>query len=336
MEYKRLGNSGLLVSRFCLGGMTFGTSAIGSVDSSTAERLVDMSLDAGINFVDTANMYKKGVSEEMLGKALEGKRNKVVLATKVRAPMGEGPNEAGLSRKHVMDEVENSLRRLGTDYIDLYLLHWWDEMTPLEETLETMSDLVRAGKIRYIGASNFFAWQIVKALGLSSQHGWPSLKAIQMHYSLLCRDIEEEIIPMIRSEKVGLTVWSPLSGGYLSGKYQNTPDVRAPQGTRFGDRGDWFPYFNRELGDEVTKTLQTMAADYRATPAQLALAWLLHKSDVTSVLIGARKPEQLQENLKAEQILLHDADLAWLDEQTKPPQRYPGWMANRVTFSRSL
>ncbi len=325
MQYRSLGRSGLKVSPWCLGTMTFGDSQwkLGGVDQKTATTMVAMALDHGINFFDTADVYSHGAAETMLGKALSSRRAEAVVATKALGAMGPGPNDRGLSRKHLEDALVQSLGRLHTDYIDLYQVHGVDASTPLEETLETLSRFVTQGKVRYIGLSNYPAWQIVKAGLLSATHGYAPFISAQMHYSLVNRDIEYEVVPACLDQGLGIMVWSPLSGGYLSGKYKS---AKAPPGTRFGDRDLWFPPFDRALGQRVLAPLEKAAQDHRTTMPAVALAWLKDRPGVTSVLIGARSLDQLKANLEALDLELDPASRAELDQVSAPPPMYPGWM----------
>lgn len=334
MRYRRLGSTGLLVSELCFGAMTFGDSPwkLGGVDQQTADRMVGRCLEAGINCFDTADIYSDGASEEILGRSLGGRRGEVVLATKVFGRMGSGPNDQGLSRRHVLAAAEDSLRRLGTEWIDLYQVHGFDPLTPLEETLGALDDLVHAGKVRYIGLSNFAAWQIMKALAISDGHGWSRFVSAQMHYSLLGRDIEEEVVPLALDQGLGILCWSPLSGGFLSGKYRSG---ETPPGTRFGDRQLWFPPFDRELGFRVLQAVEEIAVEAGATPAQVSLAWLLTRDGVASVILGARRLEQLEDNLRAAELTLAPEQVARLEELTRPAARYPRWMLERQSAGRT-
>jgi len=334
MRMRNLGRTGLIVSELCFGTMTFGQSQwnLGGVDQKTANEMVARAVDAGVNFFDTADVYSGGQAEEMLGQAIRGRREGLVIATKVRGRMGSGPNDAGLSRKHILSAIDQSLRRLDTDYVDLYQVHGWDALTPLEETLDALDAVVRSGKARYVGVSNYAAWQIALALGRSDCRHQARFISAQMHYSLLCRDIEEEVVPLLQDQGLGLLVWSPLSGGFLAGKYRR--DAEPGAGTRFHDRGMWFPPFDRELGFQVVEKLREMAVRYQATPAQLALAWLLAKPWVSSVIIGARNFGQLEENLKAADVQITADDLAVLDRMTAMPARYPRWMIARQAGDR--
>ena len=326
MKYRPLGDTGVFVSELCLGAMTFGGAkqfweVIGGLDQSAATALVHRALDAGINLLDTANVYSAGESETMVGKALQGRRHQVVLATKVRGRMGPGPNQVGLSRLHIVEAVEASLRRLGTDYIDLYQIHRPDPLTDLEDTLRALDDLVRAGKVRYLGCSNLEAWRLMKALGISREQRLERFRCSQSYYSLVGRDLERDTIPLLRDQGLGLLVWSPLAGGFLSGKFtRNGGDAEARR-AKFD-----FPPVDKEKGFAVLDVLAAVAARHQASVAQTALAWLLARDAVTSVIIGARKPAQLEDNLKAVEVVLADEDLKALDEVSAIPQAYPAWM----------
>jgi aryl-alcohol dehydrogenase-like predicted oxidoreductase len=327
VQYQQLGNTGVFVSRLCLGAMTFGGAdgifqAIGGLAQHDADTLVGNSLDAGINFFDTANVYSGGESETMLGKALGPRRKDVVVASKVFSRMGPGPNQIGLSRLHILQEAEASLLRLKTDYMDLYQIHGFDPLTPLEETLSTLTDLVRHGKVRYIGCSNLAAWQIMKALGISALGHLEKFVTLQAYYSLAGRDLEREIVPMLLDQKVGLLVWSPLAGGLLSSKFKRgaVADTDARR-TKFS-----FPPVNREKTYDIIDVMEAVAARRSATVAQVALAWLLHQPSVTSVIIGAKKAHQLKDNLGAVDVKLDAEDLKQLDEISRLAPEYPGWM----------
>jgi aryl-alcohol dehydrogenase-like predicted oxidoreductase len=337
MKYNLLGNTGLKVSSLCLGTMTFGGKGyfkvIGSQGQDIADELVKRSVDAGINFIDTANVYSEGWSEEITGQAIQNlglSRYDLILATKVRGTMGSGPNEKGLTRKHIMDQVEASLKRLKTDYIDLYQMHSYDPLTPLEETLRAFDDLVRSGKVRYIGASNVTAWQLMKALAYSEYKGLEKFVSLQAYYTIAGRDVEREILPLLRDQKVGLLVWSPLAGGFLSGKYKR--NATGEEGRR-NEKFD-FPPLNKDRAYDIMDVLHPMANEKNATLAQLALAWLLHQQSVTSVIIGANKIEQLNDNLKATGIILTADELEKLDAISKLPAEYPGWMLERTGSDR--
>lgn len=332
MKYNILGNTGLLVSELCLGTMTFGGrgywTAIGTLDQSAADELVRRSIDAGINFIDTANVYSEGLSEEMTGKAIKNlslKRDELVLATKVRGTMGAGPNQTGLSRSHIIQQVDESLKRLNTDYIDLYQIHGFDPFTPLEETLRALDDLVKSGKVRYIGASNLAAWHMMKALSYSEHHNLARFQSLQAYYTIAGRDLEREIVPMLQDQKVGLMVWSPLAGGLLSGKYKREGD--GPEGSRRIDFD--FPPVNKERAFDILDVLHPMAKEKGVSVARLALAWLLQQDVVSTVIIGAKKPEQLEDNLKATEVSFTNEELQKLDEVSQLPAEYPGWMIKR-------
>jgi aryl-alcohol dehydrogenase-like predicted oxidoreductase len=339
MKYKLLGNTGLKVSELCLGTMTFGGKgyfkAIGSLQQDSVDDIIKTSLDAGINFIDTANVYSDGMSEELTGQAIHNlgmNRDELVIATKVRGKMGEGPNDAGLSRKHIMQQVELSLKRLKTDFIDLYQIHSYDPLTPLEETLQTLDDLVRSGKVRYIGASNMASWQLMKALDYSAYNRLAKFVSLQAYYTVAGRDLERELIPLLNDQKLGLMVWSPLAGGLLSGKY-----TRDEQNKEGGRRANFdFPPVNRERVFNIIDVLQPMAEEKGTSVAQLSLAWLLHQPAVSTVIIGANKIEQLHDNLKAVDVQLTAEDLEKLDEVSQLPQEYPGWMLERTGGDRKL
>lgn len=330
MRYNRLGRTGLFVSELCLGTMTFGgegmRTAIGTLDQSESNALVKSALDAGVNFIDTANVYSNGLSERITGQALKDcgiARHDVVLATKALGPMGEGVNDRGASRHHLMNQVDASLQRLQTGHIDLYQIHGWDPATPMEETLRALDDIVRSGKVRYIGVSNWAAWQIAKALGLSERQRLEKFISLQAYYSLAGRDLEQEIAPMLESEGVGLMVWSPLAGGFLSGKYTR-------DGTEKGRRKEFdFPPIDKDRGYDAVEAMQAIAEEKSATVPQIALAWLLAKPFVSSVIIGARKPGQLHDNLGAISVELSGDDMARLDAAAPPKPSYPGWMIER-------
>ena len=295
MEYRRLGNTGLMVSELCLGCMTFGQEA----DEETSKGIVDRFLEAGGNFIDTADVYSNGVSEEITGRALKGVRDDVVLATKIRFPMGEGPNDVGLSRKHIMRGCEDSLRRLGTEYLDLYQVHCWDVITPLEETLSALTDLVRSGKVRYLGVSNFTGWQLMKSLAVSETNGFEKFVCLQPQYSLVERNIEREILPICVEEGLGVIPWSPLGGGFLSGKYRRGEEP--PEDSRIaGAVESMEEHWERRATERNWAALDVVARISEETGksyAQISLNWLLCQAGVTSPIIGARTPEQLDDNL---------------------------------------
>jgi aryl-alcohol dehydrogenase-like predicted oxidoreductase len=326
MKYRPLADTGVFVSELCLGAMTFGGAksfwaAIGGLDQAAATALVHRALEAGINFIDTANVYAAGESETMVGQALKGRRHEVVLATKVRGRVGPGPNQVGLSRLHIVEAVEASLRRLGTDYIDLYQIHRPDSLTSLEDTLRALDDLVRAGKVRYLGCSNLDAWVLMKALGISREQHLERFRCSQSYYSLVGRELERQTIPLLQDQGLGLLVWSPLAGGFLSGKFTRTGGDAAARRAKFD-----FPPVNKEKGFEVLDVLAAVAARHQVSVAQVALAWLLAQDVVSSVIIGARKPAQLEDNLKAVELELTAADMQALDEVSKLAPEYPAWM----------
>ncbi len=333
MRYKTLGRTGLFVSELCLGTMTFGGtgevwSKIGALQQREAEQLVGTAIDRGINFIDTADVYSAGLSEEITGQALHNlkiARHDVVLATKVFGPTGEGPNSRGNSRAHIIEGLKASLKRLKTDYIDLYQVHGFDPATPIEETLRALDILVQHGHVRYIGVSNWAAWQIAKAVGLSERHGLARFETLQAYYTVAGRDLERELVPMMRSEGIGLMVWSPLAGGLLSGKYGR--DQKGEHGSR--RQSFDFPPVNRERAYDVIDAMRPMAETRGVSIAQIALAWLLHQSHVMSVIVGAKRTDQLEDNIAATTVDLTAADLQALDQVSALPAEYPGWMFER-------
>ncbi|WP_291857822.1 aldo/keto reductase, partial [Marinilabilia sp.] len=311
MKYNMLGNTGLKVSELCLGTMTFGGrgmwTAIGALPQEKTNELVKMSVESGINFIDTANVYSEGLSEQMTGQAIRDlglKRDDLVLATKVRGSMGEGPNDSGLSRKHILQQAHESLERLNTDYIDLYQIHGFDALTPIEETLEALDSLVQSGKVRYIGCSNLAAWQIMKALGISNLNHLSKFVSLQAYYTIAGRDLERELVPMMLDQKMGLMVWSPLAGGLLSGKYNRNTETKEGRRVNFD-----FPPVNKEKAFDIIDVMQQIAESKKVTVAQIALAWLLHQPVVTSVIVGAKKPDQLTDNLKSVDVELSPDEL---------------------------
>ncbi len=333
MRYNRLGNTGLFVSELCFGTMTFGGGEgiwgmIGDLQQQEAEKLIGQALDGGINFIDTADIYAGGVAEQITGQALKNlkvKREEVVIATKVFGQMGENPNARGASRTHILDGIKASLKRLQLDYVDLYQIHGFDPATPMEETVRALESLVSQGLVRYVGVSNWMAWQIMKGLGIADRLGISRFASLQAYYSLAGRDLEREILSLLESEGLGLMVWSPLAGGLLSGKYGR--DLSAEEGSRrvIFD----FPPVDRERAWEVIDAMRPMAKARDCSVARIALAWLLHQPRVSSVLIGAKRPEQLADNLAAVEIELSAAELAILDEVSRLPQEYPAWMLER-------
>ncbi len=325
MKYNLLGNTGVLVSEIGLGTMNFGGegswNVFGALGDGEAAKLVDQALDAGVNFFDTSNIYSQGRSEETLGKALKGKRHQALIATKVRGRMGPGPNELGLSRLHILRQVDESLKRLGTDYIDLYQIHNPDQLTDWEETLRAMDDLVRSGKVRYIGSSNMTGWEIVKTRAISRQLGLHAFKSSQSYYSLAGRELEREIIPALIDQNMGLIVWSPLAGGFLTGKYSR--DNRGSEDDRHAKFA--FPPVDLEKTYGILDVLREIAAERETTASRVAIAWLLHQRAVTTVLVGAKRPEQLGDNLAASGLVLNADELARLDEVSRLPVEYPAW-----------
>lgn len=336
MKTRFLGCTGVRVSEICFGAMTFGGrgywTVVGQVQQKEADQLVNAAIDAGVNFFDTADVYSEGWSEEILGKALGSRRNDSVLATKVRGRTGPGPNDIGLSRRHIVDSCNASLRRLGTDFIDLYQVHSFDPRTPLEETLRALDDLVRAGKVRYIGVSNFTGWQLMKALAISEKQNLERFVTLQAYYSLVARDLENELVPLALDQKLGILPWSPLGGGFLSGKYRRGQP--RPQGARRSDPTQQFLQFDEEKGFDIVDELEQIAHNHGATIAQAALNYLLRKPGVTSVIIGARDEKQLADNLKASDWEMTAEEVARLDELSKPPRVYPYWMLERLAQDR--
>lgn len=330
MKYDTLGNTGLLVSQLCLGTMTFGGRSgiykhIGNVDQAGADELVKASLDAGINFFDTADVYSEGESEATLGRSFKNlgvARTDFVLATKVYSRMGDGRNDVGASRGHIMDAVEASLRRLGTDHIDLYQIHATDTITPIEETLRALDDLIRQGKVRYVGVSNWQAWRIATALGTSSRLNLARFDTLQAYYSIAGRDLERELAPLLEAEKMGLLVWSPLAGGLLSGKFDR--QNQSPEGSRRSSFD--FPLVDKERAWDVIDVMRPIADAHGCSPARIALAWLLSRPVVTSVIVGAKRLSQLEDNIAAVDISLSDEEIRQLDAISQLPSEYPGWM----------
>jgi len=334
MKYRALADTGVFVSELCLGAMTFGGrggmwEVIAGLDQSGVDQIVHRSLDAGINFIDTANVYAMGESETLLGKAIAGRRHEIVLATKVRGRMGKGANEVGLSRLHIAQAVEASLKRLGTDYIDLYQVHRFDAQTNLEDTLRALDDLVRAGKVRYIGCSNYAAWQMMKALSISREQHLERFRCTQSYYSLAGRELEREIIPLLKDQNLGLLVWSPLAGGFLSGKFTRNGGDEAARRASFD-----FPPVNKEKAFDIIDVLKSIADVREVTVAQVAIAWLLAQPATTSVIIGARKMSQLDDNLKSIAVSLTGDELKALDEVSKLAPEYPAWMSAAASDDR--
>ena len=331
MIYSKLGNTALIVSRLSFGAMTFGSgtgpfAAVSKVDEQNSETMIARALDAGINFFDTANGYAAGQSEIMLGKHLGARRKEVIVATKVGFRTSPALLDAGLGRSHILAACDASLRRLGTDYIDLYIVHREDRFTPLEETIQALDSLVRAGKVRYLGYSNWSAWRAATALQLQKSVGLAQFTSGQMHYALTGRDVEHDVVPFMQYAGLGMTVWSPLAGGFLSGKYTRE-NLKDPENRLSGF--DLLP-FDKELGFKLVERLREMGKAHSASVAQVALAWLLSKSIVSSIIIGASKMHQLEDNLGAINVALSDAELAELDALTAPVPQYPGWFSERT------
>ncbi len=324
MKYVQLGNSGLIVSKLAFGAMTFGSGSIPSVykvGQDQAQELVDRALAAGINFFDTADAYADGQSEEMLGRLLGSHRKDTIIATKVGNRVGPGLVHSGLSRKHLFDACESSLARLNTDYIDLYIVHKTDPFTPLEETLEALNDLVRQGKVRYIGYSNWPAWMAAQAVQMQRERRLATFINGQMYYSLVGRDIEHDTVPFMKDNGVGLTVWSPLAGGFLSGKYTRN-NLNDPNNRLSGF--DFLPH-DKDWGFTVLDAIRDIAHKHDATPAQVSLAWLLAQPHVNSVLVGSSKIPQLEDNLNAVELMLTSDEIALLEQLTRPAPLYPNW-----------
>lgn len=327
MQYRRLGRSGLYISALTLGTMTFGSSGFfataGTTGASEAARQIDIALDHGVNLIDTSDVYSEGASEQMLGQLLEKRRNRVLIATKVRMATGPGPNDAGLSRHHLIAQCEASLRRLRTDHIDLYQMHEWDGLTPLEETLEALDTLVRSGKVRYIGCSNYAGRHLMKALAVSEKHDYQRFISQQIYYSLQAREAEYELIPIGLEEQVGVLVWSPLAGGLLSGKYRRS--TSAPEGGRI--QGGWEepPVRDPHALYDIVDALVNIGQRHDVSAAQVCLAWTMQRPGITSLVVGARRESQLLDNLAAVDLELAPEEIAQLDELSDPPLIYPYW-----------
>jgi aryl-alcohol dehydrogenase-like predicted oxidoreductase len=337
MKYNQLGRSGLLVSELCLGTMTFGGKgfwqAMGSLGQSAVDQIVAGARDAGINFIDTADVYSEGESETLLGQSLKSSgvnRSDLVVATKAYGIVGPGPNDRGSSRGHLFDAVAASLKRLQTDYIDLYQVHAFDPVTPIEETLGALDSLVQRGIVRYIGCSNWAGWQLMKALGISERRGLARFETIQSYYTIAGRDLERDVVPLLNDQKVGLMVWSPLAGGLLADKAVDGKS--APQGSRRASFD--FPPVDRPRAEKVIEAMRPIAKAHVCSVARVALAWLLAQSHVTSVIIGAKSPDQLQDNIAATELTLSGAELETLEKVSALPQEYPGWMISRQSANR--
>jgi aryl-alcohol dehydrogenase-like predicted oxidoreductase len=327
MQYTTLGKTGLVVSRLSFGAMTFGEGQLvpgvrNDTDQIAADQMIGRVLDAGINLFDTADAYTNGQSEIILSKALTNRRNEVVIATKAGFRTGNAITDTGSSYRHLMSAAEASLKRLNTDYIDLYQLHIPDPITPLEETLRALEDLVRQGKVRYVGYSNFSAWKAAKMVGIQKQHNYSPFVAAQMYYSLIGRDLEYEVVPFVEDAGIGVLVWSPLAGGFLSGKY--TRENPNPEGARLNEFK--LPPIDVERGYDVVEVTRQIAQDHGASPAQVAIAWILTKPFISSVIVGANKMHQLEDNLRAADLTLSAAEIDQLNTLTAPQPLYPGWM----------
>lgn len=328
MEFRQLGKSGLKVPVISFGTGTFGGEgelfkAWGSTDVKEATRLIDVCMDAGVNFFDTADVYSRGASEEILGEALKGRRDKMLISTKATFRMGDGPNDLGSSRHHLIKSVDDSLRRLKTDYIDLYHMHGFDAITPIEEVLSTLDTLVKAGKIRYIGCSNFSGWHLMKSLDLSDKYGWARYVSHQAYYSLIGREFEWELMPLAEDQKVGTMVWSPLGWGRLTGKIRRNEPL--PEQSRLHKTASFGPPVNNELLFDVVDVLEDISKETGKSVAQISLNWLLQKPTVANIVIGARNEEQLKQNLGAVGWSLTEEQIERLDAVSEPTPIYPYW-----------
>lgn len=338
MRYHLLGRTGLYVSEICLGTMTYGGKGfwevVGQMGQEEVNTHIRTAFEAGVNFFDTANIYSFGESEKLFGEAIRQTglpREEMVIATKVRGRMGPGPNQVGLSRKHIFAQLEDSLRRLGTDYVDLYQIHGFDPMTPMDEILHALDDLVRSGKVRYLGVSNHAAWQIMKALGLSAQRAWSRFESVQAYYSIAGRELEREIVPLALDQQLSVLVWSPLAGGLLSGKFSRAGE--GPEGSRRAKFD--FPPVDKERAYNCIDAMRPIAEAHQVSVAQVALAWVLQQAAMTSIIIGAKTLEQLQQNLVAGELRLSADELKVLDAVSTLPAEYPGWMLARQGADRS-
>ncbi|MGA2188300.1 MAG: aldo/keto reductase [Steroidobacteraceae bacterium] len=331
MRYRLLGQTGLHVSELCLGTMTYGGGggiweSIGKLQQGAVDEQLTAAVDAGINFIDTANVYSLGQSEILVGQSLRNlklRRDQLIIATKATGAMNETPNGRGQSRHHLFNEVDASLKRLQLDYIDLYQLHAFDPLTPFEESLSALNDLVRSGRVRYIGLCNMSAWQIMKALAMSDARGWARFSSVQAYYTVAGRDLERELVPLLLDQKLGLMVWSPLAGGLLSGKFKSADD-KGPAGARRATFD--FPVVNKERAFACVDAMRPMAAARQVSVAQIALAWLLAKPFVSTVIIGAKTLDQLRDNIASTRVQLTEEELKLLDEASELPAEYPGWM----------
>ena len=336
MKYHLLGNTGVFVSELCLGTMTFGGNgfwqAIGQLQQDAVNEIVKTSFDQGINFIDTANVYSFGLSEQLLGQAIRDlglPRAELLIATKVRGRMGDGKNQVGLGRLQIMQQLDNSLKRLQLDYVDLYQIHGFDPLTPLEETMRGLEDVVRSGKVRYIGCSNLAAWQVMKANGIAEKNGWTKFVSTQNYYSIAGRDLENEIVPMTKDQQMAILPWSPLAGGFLSGKYTRETMPEDARRVNFD-----FPPINKERAYDIIDVMKRIGDEVGASVAQIALAWMLRKSQITSIIIGAKTKEQLLDNIMATEVQLSDEQMAELDQVSEQPKVYPQWMIERQSNDR--
>jgi aryl-alcohol dehydrogenase-like predicted oxidoreductase len=337
MRYRLLGRTGLFVSEICLGAMTYGGrgrwEVVGTLGLTQVQAQIKAAFDAGVNFIDTANVYSEGESEKLVGAALARlglPREDLVIATKVRVRMGVSPNRVGLSRVHMMNELNASLQRLGLDHVDLYQIHGVDQVTPLEETLRTLEDMVRSGKVRHIGLSNHAAWQIMKGLGISERQGWNRFESVQAYYSIAGRELEREIVPAARDQGLSILVWSPLAGGLLSGKFAEGAD--GPDGARRTTFD--FPPIDRPRAFRCVDVMRPIAQAHGVSVARVALAWVLQRPGITSVIVGAKTTEQLADNIAAADLQLSADEIARLDEVSVLPKEYPGWMFDRQLADR--
>ncbi len=339
MRYHLLGKTGLFVSELCLGTMTYGGGTgiwgtIGNLQQEAVNEQVKFAVDAGINFIDTANVYSTGKSETLLGQALKTlklPRDQLIIATKSTGTMDETPNGRGQSRHHIFNAVDASLKRLQLDYIDLYQIHGFDPLTPFEESLSALNDLVRSGRVRYIGLCNLAAWQIMKALGISERAGFAKFVSVQAYYTIAGRDLEREVVPLLQDQKLGLMVWSPLAGGLLSGKYKGADD-KGPEGARRSTFD--FPLVDKERAFRCVDAMRPIAQQRQVSVAQIALAWLLSKPFVSTVIIGAKSMDQLRDNIAATRVDLSEGELKRLDEVSQLPAEYPGWMLAHQSLAR--
>ncbi|RCK77738.1 MAG: Oxidoreductase [Ignavibacteriae bacterium] len=336
MQYRFLGNSGIKVSEICFGTMTFGGTGywknIGATNQTDANELVELAIENGINFFDTADIYSNGLAEEILGKALGTKRQNVIIATKVYGRMSNGLNDIGLSRHHIIEACNASLKRLKTDYIDLYQVHNFDPFTPLEETLNALTELVKSGKVRYIGCSNFTGWQLMKAIAISEKYNLEKFITLQAYYSLMARELELELIPLCKDQKIGILPWSPLAGGFLTGKYRR--NMPRPEGARRSNPENQFLQFDEEKGYDIIEVLDGVAKNHNATVSQVALRFLLEKHVVSSIIIGVRTKAHLLDNIRASNWKLTDEEIKSIDMISRPPRLYPYWMQEFVQRDR--